>query len=119
MKIAISSRGEELDAELDERFGRAAHFIVYDTEAGDATHIANTQNLELAQGAGIQAARTVINAGAGALVTGNVGPKAFRTLSAAGIEIYLSESGTVKEAIDAFKAGRLKKVDGANVEGHW
>ncbi|MBN2078364.1 MAG: NifB/NifX family molybdenum-iron cluster-binding protein [Spirochaetes bacterium] len=119
MRIAISSRGETLDAELDERFGRAAYFIIFDTEKGDSSSIANTQNLELAQGAGIQSARTVINAGAGALVTGNVGPKAFRTLNAAGIEIYLAGSGTVKEAIEAFQAGRLKKVDGANVEGHW
>ena len=119
MKIAITSRSGQPDAELDERFGRAAYFAIIDTEGGEPAFIANSQNLELAQGAGIQAARTVIDAGAGALVTGNVGPKAFRTLKAAGIEIFLAGSGTVREALDAFREGRLKKVDGANVEGHW
>ncbi len=119
MKIAITAQDGNLDSEIDARFGRAAGFIIYDTENGAESYIGNSQNLELAQGAGIQSARTVINAGALAILTGNVGPKAFRTLNAAGIEIYLAGNGTVRQAIDAFQSGRLKKASDANVEGHW
>jgi predicted Fe-Mo cluster-binding NifX family protein len=57
--------------------------------------------------------------GAQAVVTGNVGPKAFRILNAAGIKVYLSAEGTVAEAIRKFKAGELKETTVANVEGHW
>jgi len=79
----------------------------------------NSQNLNAAQGAGIQAAETVVRLGAEAVVTGNVGPKAFRALNAAGIKMYLSGEGSVADAVRKFKAGELKEASTANVEGHW
>jgi predicted Fe-Mo cluster-binding NifX family protein len=104
---------------MDTRFGRAKGFVIYNTETGKADYIDNNQNLESAQGAGIQSARTVIDAGAEALVTGNVGPKAFTALNSANIGIYLFNGGSINEAITAFKEGRLTKTTDANVEGHW
>jgi len=119
MKIAISAEGKELNDRMDTRFGRAKGFIIYETETGKADYIDNNQNLESAQGAGIQSARTVIDAGAEALVTGNVGPKAFTALNSAKIDIYLFNGGSINEAITAFKEGKLPKTTDANVEGHW
>lgn len=119
MKIAISAEGKELNDRMDTRFGRAKGFIIYETETGKADYIDNNQNLESAQGAGIQSARTVIDAGAEALVTGNVGPKAFTALNSAKIGIYLFNGGSINEAITAFKEGKLTKTTDANVEGHW
>ena len=57
--------------------------------------------------------------GVEAVLSGHCGPKAFRTLSAAGIKIYAGVSGTVEEAIESFKAGELEPLDTADVEGHW
>lgn len=119
MKIAISAEGKELNDKMDTRFGRAKGFIIYETETGKADYIDNYQNLESAQGAGIQSARTVIDAGAEALVTGNVGPKAFTALNSANISIYLFNGGSINEAITAFKEGKITKTTDANVEGHW
>ncbi len=119
MKIAISSEGKDLSDRIDARFGRARGFIVFDTESGKAEYVDNKQNLESAQGAGIQSARTVIDAGAEALITGNVGPKAYSTLNSANIKIYLFSEGSINDAITAFKDGRLKLTENANVEGHW
>ncbi|HOP28543.1 MAG TPA: NifB/NifX family molybdenum-iron cluster-binding protein [Spirochaetota bacterium] len=119
MKIAISSEGKELTDKMDTRFGRAKGFIIYDTESGRADYIDNKQNLESAQGAGIQSARTVIDAGAEALISGNVGPKAFATLNSAKIDIYLFNGGSINDAITAYKDGKLQKSTDANVEGHW
>jgi predicted Fe-Mo cluster-binding NifX family protein len=79
----------------------------------------NSQNLNAAQGAGIQAAATVSRLGATVLITGHCGPKAFRALMAAGIKIYTGATGTVSEAIAQFKAGKLSLADAADVEGHW
>ncbi len=119
MKIAISASGKNLDESMDERFGRAAGFIIYDTQTGTHEYINNEKNLDAAQGAGIQSAKTVIDAGARVLITGNVGPKAHAALTAAGIEIFLKNGGTVGEAIKAYCSGSLVKTAAANVEGHW
>jgi predicted Fe-Mo cluster-binding NifX family protein len=119
MKIAISSSGSTLNAEVDPRFGRAANFIIYDTDTKDYKVVENSQNLHARQGAGIQAGQTVASTGVHAVLTGNCGPKAFSVLSQAGISVYVQVSGTVQEAIDSLLGGTLKPSDGANVEGHW
>ena len=119
MKIAITSQGEQLQSPVDPRFGRAKWFIVIDTETGDFEAVDNKKNFDAAQGAGIQAARNAAELGVEAVVTGNVGPKAFTTLKAVGIRVHIGADGTVQEALDRFKAGSLEAAGGANVEGHW
>lgn len=119
MKIAFTTSGDDLKASLDPRFGRAAKFLFYDLDAQSFEVVDNTQNLQAAQGAGIQAAQTVAKRGAQALVTGHCGPKAFRVLSAAGIQIYNTDAATVEEALIRYRAGQLKEASGADVEGHW
>ncbi len=119
MKVAVTSQGEELSSEIDPRFGRAKWLIVVDTETGKSEAHDNTVNLNAAQGAGIQTGQNIANLGVEAVITGNVGPNAFKTLNAANVKIFLTEKQTVQDAIDSFKAGKLKEVDKANVEGHW
>jgi len=119
MIIVVSASGKFLDAEVDPRFGRAAFFIAVDSESGAFQAHDNVQNLNAAQGAGIQSAETVSRLGAEVVITGNCGPKAFKTLSAAGIKIVVGAQGTVAEAIEAFKSGVLAPTDAPNVEGHW
>lgn len=119
MKLAVSTGGKNLNAPMDERFGRAVGFIIFDTSTGSHEYIDNEKNMDSAQGAGIQSAKTVIDAGAAILITGNVGPKAYAALAAAGIEIYLKNGGTVGEAIEAYRSGSLANTPAANVEGHW
>ena len=74
MKIAFSTSGNDLNAPLDTRFGRAAKFLIYDTESQSVALVDNTQNLTAAQGAGIQSAQNVAASGAQALVSGHCGP---------------------------------------------
>ena len=119
MKVAVTSQGQELSSPVDSRFGRAKYFIVVDTETGDFSAADNSQNLNAAQGAGIQAGKNVVDLGAKAVITGHVGPKAFATLQAAGVAIYTGASGTVASAVEQFKAGKLKQSSGADVEGRW
>lgn len=119
MRVAITSKGNTPDAEIDMRFGRGQQFIVMDTEKEEFEAVDNTQNLNAAQGAGIQAAQNVASMSVEAVVTGHCGPNAFRTLSAANIKVFTSTSGTVKEVFEKFKKGELKESGGADVEGHW
>jgi predicted Fe-Mo cluster-binding NifX family protein len=119
MKLAISSAGEGLQSAVDPRFGRAKFFVVIDTDSGDVVSASNAVNLNAAQGAGIQAGKLIVGLGIQALITGHVGPKAFSTLQAGNVEIYTGASGTVADAVEQFKTGKLKSAQAADVEGHW
>jgi len=119
MKIIITSQGNELSSEIDLRFGRAKWLILFDTETDTFEAHDNNLNLNASQGAGIQTGRNIAELGADGVITGNVGPNAFKTLSAANIKVYLAEKLTVEQAIEAYKDGKLLSAGQANVEGHW
>jgi predicted Fe-Mo cluster-binding NifX family protein len=119
MKIALTTSGNDLGALLDSRFGRAPKFLIYDLEVNTFEIFDNEQNLNAAQGAGIQSAQNIAHMGVKALVTGHCGPKAFRVLGAAGIKIYNTSAATVTEALDQYRSGKLAEATSADVDGHW
>jgi len=119
MRVAVTSQGKGLDALVDSRFGRAKYFVVVNTETGEWSVADNTQNLQAMQGAGIQAGKNAVDLGIDAVITGHVGPKAFITLQSGGVEIYTGATGTVGQAVEEFKEGKLARSDNADVEGHW
>jgi len=119
MKIAISAVSHDLNADVDSRFGRARVFVIYDTDSGEYKPLENTVQMNAVQGAGIQTAQNLANVGVNAVLTGHCGPKAYKTLTAAGIDIYADVTGTVADAIKAFVSGNLTKASGPDVEGHW
>jgi predicted Fe-Mo cluster-binding NifX family protein len=119
MKVVVTAQGSNLDSPVDPRFGRARYFLLVDTDTGQFTTHDNVQNLNAAQGAGIQAAQTVVRLGAEAVLTGNVGPKAYATLQAGQVAIYPGAAGTVRQALEELRSGRLQPAAKANVEGHW
>jgi predicted Fe-Mo cluster-binding NifX family protein len=119
MKIAISAKGSDLSSAIDPRFGRAQYFIIFDTDNDDFEVVPNKNNAEAAQGAGIQAAETVIRKKVDMVVSGNLGPKAFDVLSEAGIKAALWSDGTVSQAIGQIKKGQLQPIDKPNVGEHW
>lgn len=112
MKIAITAHGQDHEAKVDSRFGRADYFVFYDQENDTWDSVANIQNLEAAHGAGIQAGQNLLKTGAGVLLTGHVGPKAFKVLSAGKVKVYSfgDRTGTVNEAVQEFLAGQLAVV---------
>ena len=119
MKIAIASTGTDPQSAVDLRFGRARYFLVVDTETHDWSVHDNAQNLNAAQGAGIQAGQQVSGLGVDAVISGNYGPKAFQVLNTAGIRAYRTDAGPVEEAVRKFNAGELTEASEANVAGHW
>lgn len=119
MKIAITSKGTNLDSEVDPRFGRAKYFVVVNPETMEFEAIDNSQNANAFNGAGIQAASMVAHQGVEVVLTGFCGPNAFRTLEAAGVKVGNNVAGTVREAAAAFREGKISFAQGANAEGHW
>ena len=118
MKIAVTSTAETLDSQVDQRFGRAAYFIVTDTETMDFNVVGN-ESVAAGGGAGIGAAKSLIDSGAEALLTVNCGPNAARVLKAAGVKLYTGVTGTIAEAVEFFKSGKLAPAAGPNVQPHF
>jgi len=120
MLIAITARGEDLDAAVDPRFGRTAAFVVLDTDTGTVRALDNREASDAGHGAGIQAAQVMAANGVQVLLTGHCGPNAYRALRAADIRIYTGVTeGTVREAVTQFQAGLLHEAAGADVQPHW
>ena len=119
MKIAVTSQGTDLDAQVDPRFGRAAYILVVDTETFSFEVLDNKENANALKGAGIQAGTMVSDKGAEVLLTGFCGPNAFKVLKTANIGVANDASGSIREAVTAYLAGNLPLADDANVEGQW
>lgn len=119
MKIAVSAVSASAEALVDQRFGRAKAFMIFDSDSGSWQTLENTTQLNAPQGAGIQATEMLARGGVQAVLTGHCGPKAFRTLSAAGIDVFTEVSGIVSEAVSAYLEGKLTPASGPDVEGHW
>ena len=118
MKIAVSSSGKDLDSEIDPRFGRCAYFLIVETDDMSFEAFDN-ENIAISGGAGIQSAQLVASKGAKAVITGNCGPNAVRTLSAAGVKLFANNTGRLREAIERYKNGELRSTKEATVSDHY
>ncbi len=118
MKVVITSLGQDLESALDGRFGRARWFIVADSDSGEYEAVDNSENLQAAHGAGVQAAQKVVSLGAQAVISGNFGPHAIEILQAAKIKTYRADGGTVGDALAALKNNQLEEVNEAGTAGH-
>ncbi len=118
MKIAVSAQGETLESLVDQRFGRCQYFLILDPETLNPEVVPNAANAAMG-GAGIQAAQYLADRKVEVVITGNVGPNAFGTLSAAGIHVIIGVTGTVREAVERFNRGELQRTNRSNVNGHF
>jgi len=118
MRIAVSATGPSLDAEVDPRFGRCQYFVIVDPDTMDFEAFENS-NVMAGGGAGISTAQTIANMGAQLVLTGNCGPNAYQTLAAAGVQVITGALGTVRDAIESYKAGRLQSTSQPSVGSHY
>jgi predicted Fe-Mo cluster-binding NifX family protein len=114
MKVCVTSEGNNLDANVDPRFGRCNYFIFVDTDKMEFEAVQNP-NIEAMGGAGVQSGQFVSDKKVKAVLTGNVGPNAYQTLQAAGVDVITGVSGSVKKAVDDYKKGKFKATDGPSV----
>lgn len=117
MKIVVTATAGDLDAPASPIFGRCPAYVFVDPETMAFEAVENPA-IGAAGGAGIQAAQFVVERGAQAIVTGNVGPNAFNVLQSAGVPIYVFDGGTVRQAAEAYKAGQLTAVGTASAPAH-
>jgi predicted Fe-Mo cluster-binding NifX family protein len=117
MKIAITAQNPSPENQVDPHFGRAAWLMIYDQEKNEWESIDNSAGVNAARGAGIQAAQKVVDHQAEALITGAIGPNAFKSLSAAGVKIYHGATGTIENALRAYLEGQLTETKASDATG--
>jgi len=118
VKIAVSSTGNTLESMVDSRFGRCPTFVMIDTDTMEFQAYSNDA-VSSAHGAGIGAAQGIAKLGAKAILTGHVGPNAHMALGKAGVQMYVGATGTIREAVEAYKQGKLNSVSSPTVQGHF
>ncbi|WP_459202001.1 NifB/NifX family molybdenum-iron cluster-binding protein [Methanococcus sp. CF] len=109
MKLCITSTGNTLESNFEQRFGRSPYFIIYDTDSKEFSVIDNT-NGDSAHGAGIGSAQTVISQNIDAVISGNMGPNAKQVLDGENIKIYKGTANTVLENIELFEKNELSEI---------
>jgi predicted Fe-Mo cluster-binding NifX family protein len=112
MKIAVTATGDSSMAAVDLRFGRAAFFLIYDTEAQSFETITNSA-IQSAHGAGVQAAQLMINRNISTVLTGRVGPNAYQILKAAGIDVRSTPLTTVADSVHKLFTEQLPPIEQA------
>ena len=119
MLIAVSSKGLDLNSPVDERFGRANYFIIYNTDSKSFETLNNETNAKASQGVGVKTVELLSGKNIDLVISGNFGPQAFRALNTAGIKAALWSKGKVSEAVELACNDKLEYCTKANVDGHW
>ncbi len=111
MKIAISSTGKSLESEIDARFGRCPYFLIVEIEDKEIKNIKAIENIAAGQrgGAGITSAEIIAKEKVEAVITANLGPRAFSVFEQFEIKIYQGE-GKVGDAVQKFIKGELAEI---------
>ena len=110
MKVAVAASTPELDATIDQRFGRCSWFVVVDTVTMDFETLENPGALA-GTGSGVAASQLIADAGAEAVVAGSLGPNAIGALKAGGLAMFKAGDGTVKDAAIAAEKGELEAIE--------
>ncbi len=101
MKIAVSSQGGSLNAQVAKNFGRCPYFLIVDSETMKFEPVYNPAS-SMTGGAGPAAARVINEKGSKIVLTGQVGPNAMSALAGYGIEAVTVSSDTVREAVEGY-----------------
>ena len=88
MKIAITSQGNSLESLIDQRFGRCAYFVVYDTESR-ATEFVPNPNREVENGAGPASVQLVAARNVSKIISGEFGMKIKSLLDSLKIQMIV------------------------------
>jgi len=101
MKVAITSTGNNLESTLDQRFGRCAFFVIYDTETKGMEFLPNP-NTDVQEGAGPASVQIVAAKEVKKIVSGEFGIKIKSLLDSLKIQMIVLKQPekSIKEIID-------------------
>jgi len=110
MKIGISSTGKELTDNVSEVFARCPYFIIVEIKSGEIKKFEAIENKiqDTMHGAGVSAAQLLAEENIEAVITKNIGPRAFDVLRQFNIKVFYG-SGKISEVLKDFLEGKLEE----------
>ena len=118
MKIAVAASRDGMDAEVDPYFGICRYFIIADKDTMEFESVDNSDIMNVGSD-GVSKSKMVIKRGAKAVLAGNCGPKAYKVLAKAGVEVITGISGRVRDAVQDYKSGKFQPSSKNNVDEHY
>ncbi|GAA0124960.1 NifB/NifX family molybdenum-iron cluster-binding protein [Clostridium senegalense] len=115
MKIAISANGKESNSLVDARFGRCDLFQIHDGEKKQF-YVLDNEGKSSSGGAGIVAAQQLINENVDYIITGNLGPNAFKLIEKAKIKAFKSDVIFIEDALKMLEKDELEEISFAGPE---
>jgi len=112
MKILLGSKTNTVGSDVDNRFGRAEYYAIYDTDSKEYTFVDNSAK-DGAHGAGPKAAQIAIDLGVDVIITGNLGPRALAVVENTDIKSYRISGVTLEENIENYLNDKLEPINGA------
>lgn len=112
MKIGVPTMGDKgLDESIGEHFGRVPTYTIVDLDTNEVTVIPNTSHHMGGQG---QPPEILQSKGIQVMICRGLGMQAITMFQDFGIDVYVGATGTVREAVDAFKLEQLQKAEIGN-----
>ncbi|MHC1689087.1 MAG: NifB/NifX family molybdenum-iron cluster-binding protein [Methanothrix sp.] len=109
MKVCIPTMGDcGMDEALCQHFGRAPTFTIIDVDTGTVQVLPNVS--EHMGGSGLPT-ETIFAEGVHVMIVGGLGPKAVSAFSQAGVDVFVGATGTVKDAIEDWRADMLTRAN--------
>lgn len=99
MKIAFPTKGKTINDDLEDIFGRAEGFLIFDTETKNIETIDNSKNIVHEHGVGIKSAELLLSYKVDVVVSKSFGPKAQDVFDASGTKTFVTQKKTINEAI--------------------
>lgn len=107
-KICIPTMGEGGPESLvGDHFGRVPNYTIVELDTNEVKIIPNTSHHMGGQG---YPPELMKREGVSVMVCKDIGMRAIGMFEEFGIEVYIGATGTVKDAVDAFKKGLLQKA---------
>lgn len=110
MKIGIATIEKDLNQNVNQTFGRAPYFAIYDTITKNVVFYENeAKNAQ--GGAGIKASQFLVDLNLDSIIAYRLGENAVKVLTSANIDLYSpKENLTVKENIDLLLQNKLENM---------
>jgi len=111
IKIAVSASENDMESNIDARFGRCPYFMIVEIKDNKMKHTKAIKNTAAQQagGAGTSAAKLVADQDVKAVIGSNFGPRAFDVFNQLDINVYQTE-GKIKDAVKKYIKGELKEI---------
>ncbi|MGA2225416.1 MAG: magnetochrome domain-containing protein [Syntrophobacteraceae bacterium] len=108
-KVAVGSMGPGVNYPVSTQFSTSPYFIVFDPAQNTYSSVSNP-NTRTSIGQDVQTGQYIVDLGASNVIAGSFAPDAVNTLTSLRVTLYPGVTGSVRNVLSAYVAGRLSPM---------